>query len=319
MNHPLIKDDVSIDKLKLIGSEFNQFDKRKLAIRFPESLRYGDDIVPIGYWNKPMRKDDDLMVGIYGDDRIKVEFNPNKIPVKKVDRILRNDWGISTNIMDMDVKRIDLERTRMMDKTLIEYHSLMRYSYSRVKPWQSLGTDTMNFGKAKSDKQFTFYTKVPKENPYIVRGEFKILRDATKYDIHCLKHLHDIETLNEIYVSEFDKYMGKKLNRMLHDDNVISIMDNEDDLDRMISTWQYCKENKTKAIPEFFMQVNYDMISYDLWMRFINSNVLDSKNRMRIKEKLEYLLNDSKSMKGNFRLDMIQRDIRNLLKFRDVA
>lgn len=319
MNHPLIKDDVSIDKLKLIGSEFNQFDKRKLAIRFPESLRYGDDIVPIGYWNKPMRKDDDLMVGIYGDDRIKVEFNPNKIPVKKVDRILRNDWGISTNIMDMDVKRIDLERTRMMDKTLIEYHSLMRYSYSRVKPWQSLGTDTMNFGKAKSDKQFTFYTKVPKENPYIVRGEFKILRDATKYDIHCLKHLHDIETLNEIYVSEFDKYMGKKLNRMLHDDNVISIMDNEDDLDRMISTWQYCKENKTKAIPEFFMQVNYDMISYDLWMRFINSNVLDSKNRMRIKEKLEYLLNDSKSMKGNFRLDMIKRDIRNLLKFRDVA
>lgn len=319
MIHPLIKDDVSIDKLKLIGSEFNQFDKRKLAIRFPESLRYGDDIVPIGYWNKPMRKDDDLMVGIYGDDRIKVEFNPNKIPVKKVDRILRNDWGISTNIMDMDVKRIDLERTRMMDKTLIEYHSLMRYSYSRVKPWQSLGTDTMNFGKAKSDKQFTFYTKVPKENPYIVRGEFKILRDATKYDIHCLKHLHDIETLNEIYVSEFDKYMGKKLNRMLHDDNVISIMDNEDDLDRMISTWQYCKENKTKAIPEFFMQVNYDMISYDLWMRFINSNVLDSKNRMRIKEKLEYLLNDSKSMKGNFRLDMIKRDIRNLLKFRDVA
>lgn len=319
MIHPLIKDDVSIDKLKLIGFDFNQFDKRKLAIRFPESLRYGDHIVPIGYWNKPMRKDDDLMVSINGDDRIKVEFNPNKIPVKKVDRILKNDWGISTNIMDMDVKRIDLERTRMMDKTLIEYHSLMRYSYSRVKPWTTLGTDTMNFGKAKSDKQFTFYTKVPKENPYIVRGEFKILRDATKYDIHCLKHLHDIETLNEIYVNEFDKYMGRKLNKMLHDDNVISIMDNEDDLDRMISIWQYCKENKTKAIPEFFMQVNYDMISYDLWMRFINSNVLDSTNRMRIKEKLEYLLNDSKFMKGNFRLDMIQKDIKNLLKFRNVA
>lgn len=319
MIHPLINNDVSIDKLKLIGSEFNQFDKRKLAIRFPESLRYGDDIVPIGYWNKPMRKDDDLMVSIYGDDIIKVEFNPNYIPVKKVDRILKNDWGISANIMDMYVKRIDLERTRMMDKTLMEYHSLMRYSYSRVKPWTTLGTDTMNFGKTKSDKQFTFYTKVPKENPFIVRGEFKILRDATKYDIHCLKHLHDIETLNEIYVNEFDKYMGRKLNKMLHDDNVISIMDNEDDLDRMISTWQYCKENKRKAIPEFFMQVNYDMISYDLWMRFINCNVLDSTNRMRIKEKLEYLLNDSKSMKGNFRLDMIQKDIKNLLKFRDVA
>jgi hypothetical protein len=67
------------------------------------------------------------------------------------------------------------------------------------------------------------------------------------------------------------------------------------------------------------MQVNYDMISYDLWMRFINSDVLDSANRMRVKEKLESLMNDSKNMKGNFRLDMVQRDIRNLLKFRDVA
>jgi hypothetical protein len=319
MINPLIRNDVSIDKLKLIGSDFNQFDKRKLAIRFPEFLRYGDDIVPIGYWNKPMRKDNDLMVMVYADDKIKVEFNPNNVPIKKVDKILKNDWGIHANVMDMDIKRIDLERTRLMDKTLIEYHSLMKYAYSRVKPWATLGTDTMNFGKTSSDKQFTFYTKVPKENPYIVRGEFKILRDATKYDIHCLKHLHDIETLNEIYVKEFDTYMGRKLNKMLHDDNVISIMDNEDDLYRMISTWQYCKENKTKVVPEFFMQVNYDMISYDLWMKFINCDVLDRKDRFNIKNKLEYLLNDSKSMKGNFRLDLIQRDIRNLLKFRDVA
>ena len=319
MIHQLIKDNVSIDKLKLIGFDFNQFDKRKLAIRFPESLRYGDDIVSIGYWNKPMRKDNDLMVMVYGDDKIKVEFNPNNVPIKKVDKILKNDWGIHANVMDMDIKRIDLERTRLMDKTLIEYHSLMKYAYTRVKPWTTLGTDTMNFGKTNSDKQFTFYTKVPKENPYIVRVEYKKLRDAIKYDIHCLKHLHDIETLNEIYVKEFDTYMGRKLNKMLHDDNVISIMDNEDDLHRIISKWQYCKENKTKVVPEFFMQVNYDMISYDLWMKFINCDVLDRKDRFNIKNKLEYLLNDSKSMKDNFRLDLIQRDIRNLLKFRNVA
>lgn len=320
MIHPLIRDDVSIDKLKLIGNDFNQFDKRKLVVRLPDNLRDGDEINPIGYWNRPIMKDDGLMVNVYYDDRIKVEFNPNRVPIKKVDKILKNDWGISTNIMNMDVKRIDLERTRMMDKKLIQYHALMRYAYCRVKPWNNLGTDTMNFGKAKSNKQFTFYTKVPEENPYIVRGEFKILRDAIKYDIHCLKHLHDIETLNEIYVNEFDGYMGKKLKKMLHDDSTISIMDDEDDLFRMISTWQYCRENKTsRAIPEFFMQVNYDMISYDLWMRFINSDVLDSANRMRVKERLESLMNDSKNMKGNFRLDMVQRDIRNLLKFRDVA
>jgi hypothetical protein len=319
MIHPLIKDNVSIDKLKLIGFDFNQFDKRKLAIRFPEFLRYGDDIVPIGYWNKPMRKDDDLMVMVYGDDKIKVEFNPNKVPIKKVDKILKNDWGIHANVMDMDIKRIDLERTRLMDKTLIEYHNLMKYAYTRVKPWSTLGTDTMNYGKATSDKQFTFYTKVPKENPYIVRGEFKILRDATKYDIHCLKHLHDIETLNEIYVKEFDTYMGRKLNKMLHDDNVISIMDNEDDLHRMISTWQYCKENKSNKVPEFFKRFNFDMVSYDLWMKFLSCGILDKTEKNRVKGMLEDLIEDSKFMKGNFRLDLIQRDIRNLLKFRNVA
>jgi len=319
MIHPLIKDDVSIDKLKLIGFDFNQFDKRKLAIRFPESLRYGDEIEPIGYWNKPMRKNDDLMVGIYGDDRIKVEFNPNQIPIKKVNKILKNDWGISTNIMDMDVKRIDLERTRIMDKTLIEYHNIMRYSYSRVKPWTSFGTDTINFGKSTGDKQFSFYTKVPKENNKIVRGEFRIFRDATNYDIHDLKHLHDIETLNEIYVKEYDYYMGRKLQRMLNSNKVIYIMDDTDDLFRIINVWQYCKENKHNKIPEFFKMVNYDMISYELWMRFLNSDILHKTERMRIKNMLEGLINHSKNLNINFRLDMVQRDIRNLLKFRDVA
>jgi hypothetical protein len=266
-----------------------------------------------------MRNDDDLMVMVYGDDKIKVEFNPNKVPIKKVDKILKNDWGIHANVMDMDIKRIDLERTRLMDKTLIEYHSLMKYAYTRVKPWTTLGTDTMNFGKTNSDKQFTFYTKVPKENPYIVRGEFKILRDATKYDIHCLKHLHDIETLNEIYVKEFDYYMGRKLQKMLNSNNVISIMDDTDDLQRIINIWLYCKENYREKTPEFFKRVNFDMVPYELWMKFFNCGIIDKHERSRIKTMLEGLIEDSKNINGSFRLDMIQRDIRNLLKFRNVA
>ena len=318
MIHSLIKDDVSIDKLKLIGFDFNHFDKRQLDLKVPNGLKYGNEILPCGFTNKGKVKDG-LMVDIWHDDKLIVEFNPNQVPIKKVDKILKNDWGISTNIMDMDVKRIDLERTRMMDKTLIEYHNLMYYAYSRIKPWPSLGTDTMNFGKSSSDKQFSFYTKVPKEDNKIVRGEFRIFRDTINYDIHTLKYLHDIETLNSIYVKEFDYYLGRKLNRMLHDDRVVSIMDDTDDLQRMINVWQYCKENKHNKVPEFFKMVNYDMVAYDSWMKFLNSGILHKTERMRIKDMLEGLINDSKNLNNNFRLDMVQRDIRNLLKFRNVA
>ena len=61
------------------------------------------------------------------------------------------------------------------------------------------------------------------------------------------------------------------------------------------------------------------MITYDSWMRFLNSGILHKTERMRIKDMLEGLINDSKNLNNNFRLDMIQRDIKNLLKFRNVA
>jgi hypothetical protein len=221
--------------------------------------------------------------------------------------------------MDMNVNRIDLERTRLMDKTLIEYHNIMKYASSRIKPWPPLGTDTMNFGKTSSDKQFSFYTKVPKENNKIVRGEFRIFRDATNYDIHDLKYLHDIETLNSIYVKEFDYYMGRKLQKMLNSNNVISIMDDTDDLQRIINIWLYCKENYREKTPEFFKRVNFDMVPYELWMKFFSCGIIDKHERSRIKTMLEGLIEDSKNINGSFRLDMIQRDIRNLLKFRNVA
>ena len=318
MIHPLIKDNVSIDKLKLIGLDFNHFDKRQLYLKVPPGLKYGNEILPCGFTNKGNVKDG-LMIDIYHDDKLILEFNPNQVPIKKVDKILKNDWGIHANVMDMQVKRIDLERTRLMDKTLIEYHNMIRYASSRIKPWPPLGTDTMNFGKTSSDKQFSFYTKVPKENNKIVRGEFRIFRDATNYDIHDLKYLHDIETLNSIYVKEYDYYMGRKLQKMLNSNKVTSIMDREDDLFRIINVWQYCKENKHNKVPEFFKMVNYDMMSYESWMRFFNCGILDKIERIRVKNMLEGLMEDSKNFNGSFRLDMIQRDIRNLLKFRNVA
>jgi hypothetical protein len=318
MIHSLIRNDVSIDKLKLIGLDFNHFDKRKLWLKVPNGLKYGNEILPCGFTNKGNVKDG-LMIDIYHDDKLILEFNPNQVPIKKVDKILKNDWGINANVMDMQIKRIDLERTRLMDKTLIEYHNMIRYAYSRIKPWNPLGTDTMNFGKTSSDKQFSFYTKVPKENNKIVRGEFRIFRDATNYDIHDLKYLHDIETLNSIYVKEFDYYMGKKLQKMLNSNNVISIMDDTDDLQRIINIWLYCKENYREKTPEFFKRVNFDMVPYELWMKFFSCGIIDKHERSRIKTMLEGLIEDSKNINGSFRLDMIQRDIRNLLKFRNVA
>jgi hypothetical protein len=60
-------------------------------------------------------------------------------------------------------------------------------------------------------------------------------------------------------------------------------------------------------------------MSYESWMRFFNCGILDKIERIRVKNMLEGLMEDSKNFNGSFRLDMVQRDIRNLLKFRNVA
>jgi phenylacetate-coenzyme A ligase PaaK-like adenylate-forming protein len=60
-------------------------------------------------------------------------------------------------------------------------------------------------------------------------------------------------------------------------------------------------------------------MSYDGWMQFANSTLLDKYQRRRLKKMIEDMAKDSTKFSNRFRLDMVQRDIRNLLKFRDVA
>jgi hypothetical protein len=79
MINPLIRNDVSIDKLKLCGFDFNHFDKSKLNLKVPGGLKYGYDIEPCGFDNKGMVKDG-LMIDVYHDDKIWIEFNPNTVP-----------------------------------------------------------------------------------------------------------------------------------------------------------------------------------------------------------------------------------------------
>jgi hypothetical protein len=316
MINPLIRNDASIDKLKLIGFDFrHDVSSRKLLLKVPNGLRYGDDIKPCGFDNKGMVKDG-LMIDVY-DDKLIVEFNPNHVPIKKVDKILKNDWGIHANIMDMNVKRIDLERTRMMDKDLIQYHTMLHYvSKARVKPWEKL--DTFYYGTAKGLKQFCIYTKEPKER--LVRGELRLFRELDKrYDIHELKYLHDTETLNSIYVKEYDSYMGRKLNKMLQDDKVLSIYDDANKIHGYEELFSYCVINKKKSLNSFLTWVGFNSMSLDGWMQFANSSILNKKQRFRLKQMIEDMAKDSKSFSSRFRLDMVQRDIRNLLKFRNVA
>lgn len=315
MIHPLIKNDVSIDKLKLVSFDFNHSDKSKLLLRVPHGLRYGDNIEPCGFTNKGIVKDG-LMIDIH-DDKLIVEFNPNQVPIKKVDKILSNDWGIGINAMDMDVKRIDLERTRMMDKDLIQYHAMLEYiTKARVKPWQKL--DTFYYGTSEGLKQFCLYSKEPKER--LVRGELRLFRQLDKtYDIHELKYLHDPKTLNSIYVKEYDSYMGRKLNKMLHDDKILSIYDDANKLHGYEELFTYCVINKAKSLNSFLVWVGFNSMSLDGWMQFANSSVLTKLQRYRLKQKIEDMAKDATKFSNRFRLDMVQRDIRNLLKFRDVA
>jgi hypothetical protein len=219
--------------------------------------------------------------------------------------------------MDMDVKRIDLERTRMMDKDLIQYHTMLTYvAKARIKPWEKL--DTFYYGTSEGLKQFCIYTKEPKER--LVRGELRLFKELDKrYDIHELKYLHDTETLNSIYVKEYDSYMGRKLNKMLHDDKIISIYDDANKMHGYEELFTYCVINKGKSLNAFLVWVGFNSMSFDGWMQFANSSVLTKYQRCRLKQKIEDMAKDSTKFSNRFRLDMVQRDIRNLLKFRDVA
>jgi hypothetical protein len=318
MIHSLIRNDVSIDKLKLSGFDFSHIDKSKLNLRVPGGLKYGDNILPCGFTNKGMVKDG-LMVDVFNDDKIWIEFNPNQVPIKKVDKILKNDWGISVNVNDMDIHRIDLERTRLMDRTLIEYHNIMRYASAKVKPWNPLGSDTLNFGKGGTLKQFTFYTKVPKENNKIIRGEFKILKKADEFGIYDLKHLHDMETLNFIYESEFNDYLGKKLELMLDDNSKIIEYHDSDKVLECLDIFRFCHNDK-QAVKYMIEWIGYERLTLDGWIELANNPIFNKVQRCRL---IKWINKTSKKVdgfkNGDYRLDMIKMDIRNLLKFRNVA
>ena len=76
MINPLIRNDASIDKLKLCGFDFkHDVSSRKLKYKFPHGLRYGDDILPCGYDNKGMVKDG-LMIDVY-----EIEYNGKRTQI----------------------------------------------------------------------------------------------------------------------------------------------------------------------------------------------------------------------------------------------
>ncbi len=52
--------------------------------------------------------------------------------------------------------------------------------------------------------------------------------------------------------------------------------------------------NEFDNLYEFEHNENYDMVPYDSWMKFLNSGILHKTERMRIKDMLEGLINDSK-------------------------
>lgn len=313
----LVKNDVSIDKLKLHGYDFSHdLNSRKLKLKFPHGLKFGDEIISNGFDNRGM-VDDGLMIDIYNDDRIFIEFNPNNIPINNVNKILKKEWGIHTNIMSMDVKRIDLERSRVMDKDLIYYHDMLKYvAKARVQAWQKM--DTFYYGGSESLKQFCLYTKESKDK--LVRGELRLFRDLSKlYDINDLKNLHGIDTLNDIYIKEFDSYMGKKLDSMLNNNKILESYDDTNKILEYEQLFDYCVTNEGKSLDSFIKKVGFYSMSVDGWMQFANSRILTKLQRYRFKQLLNKMMIDSDKFTNRFKLDKVQKDIFNLLKFRNVA
>jgi hypothetical protein len=106
---------------------------------------------------------------------------------------------------------------------------------------------------------------------------------------------------------------------MLQDDKVLSIYDDANKIHGYEELFSYCVINKGKSLNSFLVWVGFNSMSLDGWMQFANSSVLTKYQKCRLKKKIEDMAKDSKSFSSRFRLDMVQRDIRNLLKFRYVA
>jgi hypothetical protein len=106
---------------------------------------------------------------------------------------------------------------------------------------------------------------------------------------------------------------------MLHDDKVLSIYDDANKMHGYEELFTYCVINKGKSLNAFLVWVGFNSMSFDGWMQFANSSVLTATQRCRLKKKIEDIAKDSTKFSNRFRLDMVQRDIINLLKFRNVA
>ena len=113
--------------------------------------------------------------------------------------------------------------------------------------------------------------------------------------------------------------MGRRLNKMLHDDKILSIYDDANKMHGYEELFTYCVINKGKSLNSFLVWVGFNSMSFDGWMQFANSSVLTKYQRHRLKQKIENMAKDSTKFSNRFRLDMVQRDIINLLKFRNVA
>jgi hypothetical protein len=106
---------------------------------------------------------------------------------------------------------------------------------------------------------------------------------------------------------------------MLQDDKVLSIYDDANKIHGYEELFSYCVINKKKSLNSFLTWVGFNSMSLDGWMQFANSSILSKKQRFRLKHMIEDMAKDSIKFSTRFRLDMVQRDIRNLLKFRNVA
>jgi hypothetical protein len=106
---------------------------------------------------------------------------------------------------------------------------------------------------------------------------------------------------------------------MLHDDKILSIYDDANKMHGYEELFTYCVINKGKSLNSFLVWVGFNSMSFEGWMQFANSSVLTKTQRCRLKQKIEDMAKDSTKFSNRFRLDMVQRDIINLLKFRNVA
>lgn len=194
---------VSIDKVCMFNYEFSVKDRNALTSRV--ILLPGDDTMHVGkrYYNDPTGSTVELMKDRQGKEVCKLTFNPNKVGMDAYMHLC-NAAGVSMNIGECRLIRLDIARDSKLQHHTRVYHDVFQYSMSGRVQWSVSHGSTCRVHNNLSE--IGFYNKSIESNlptPGVHRLEVRLKKSTyiRKAGVTTFSDLlqYDTDMLLEIY------------------------------------------------------------------------------------------------------------------------